>query len=421
MKTAAYNAPIIPRMLLLAPKRIVLVWFLLFAAHATGQDSADWVQPLRQLAQKISAIAGPGAVAISFDNRSSMPAADADLAQRELRSELSGLGVQPSEEANAVAAVHVTLSENNASYVWVAALAQSASDSSVAIVTSPKRQLQSGSQPANAVVIRKNLLWIQPEPILDAAWLAHTGAAPTLIVLDPDKVTLYLQQGSRWQLTQTLPIVHSRPWPRDMRGRLVLSQFHLFDVFLPGMACESTAIPPLNISCRAVDDAWPVGFDGISQRAFFNAARNYFNGTLAPGIGRQTNIPPFYSAAPLPRNNYVLWLMTGIDGNVRIADGVSQLTLSALDWGSGIASLKTSCGSGWQVLATGRGDRTDPDAVRAYEIADRTPVAVSATESFPGPITALWTQSDGAAAVAVTRNLKAGTYEAYRLAIACNQ
>jgi hypothetical protein len=100
---------------------------------------------------------------------------------------------------------------------------------------------------------------------------------------------------------------------------------------------------------------------------------------------------------------------------------VSQLTLSTLDWGSGIASLKTSCGSGWQVLATGRGDRTDPDAVRAYEIADREPVVVSAAESFPGPITALWTQSDGTAAVAVTRNLKAGTYEAYRLAIACNQ
>jgi len=93
-----------------------------------------------------------------------------------------------------------------------------------------------------------------------------------------------------------------------------------------------------------------------------------------------------------------------------------------LDWGSDLASLKTSCGAGWQVLATSS-EEGSADSVRAYEFPDRDPVAVSAAVDFPGAgvVTALWTEAKADTAIAVVRNRETGSYEAFRLAVACSQ
>jgi hypothetical protein len=72
------------------------------------------------------------------------------------------------------------------------------------------------------------------------------------------------------------------------------------------------------------------------------------------------------------------------------------------------------------VLAPGSGDAAE-DTVRAYEIPDRDPVAVSAATDLPGTITVLWTEPRGDTAIAVVRNRETGNYEAFRLALACNQ
>src|SRR5205823_14210861 len=130
---------------------------------------------------------------------------------------------------------------------------------------------------------------------------------------------------------------------------------------------------------------------------------------------------PVFWGAQLRRAVGVVGLRAGVDGALRRLDGVSNGGLRRPDWGGGIASLKSSCGSGGQVLATPPADGTSADAVRAYEVADREPLASSAPETFPGPITALWAQANGEAVTAVTHNLKEGTYEAYRLATTCKQ
>jgi hypothetical protein len=70
------------------------------------------------------------------------------------------------------------------------------------------------------------------------------------------------------------------------------------------------------------------------------------------------------------------------------------------------------------VLVTGNGDGAG-ESVTAFEIADREPVAVSQPVEFNGAITALWTDSDGTGAIAVSQNSETGRYEAYRLSIAC--
>src|SRR5262249_9887851 len=106
-------------------------------------------------------------------------------------------------------------------------------------------------------------------------------------------------------------------------------------------------------------------------------------------------------------------------GDSHLLDGVSDQILRT-KWGSDVASVKTSCSSGWQVLAT-RADDSSADSVRAYELPDRDPLAVSEAVDFPGGISALWTEAKGNTAVAVSRNLETGNYEAFRLAVACGQ
>jgi hypothetical protein len=153
--------------------------------------------------------------------------------------------------------------------------------------------------------------------------------------------------------------------------------------------------------------------------AFFAATRNFFTGALAPGVGKLKTVSKFYSAASLPRDKYVLWLFSSADGQVHMVDGVTDLT-ARLGWGGDLASVRTSCGAGWQVLATASGDAAG-DSIRAYEFPDRDPVPVSAAVEFSGEVTALWTEAKGDGAVAVVRNRETGNYEAFRLAVACTQ
>ena len=92
---------------------------------------------------------------------------------------------------------------------------------------------------------------------------------------------------------------------------------------------------------------------------------------------------------------------------------------SAIEWGSDIATVRTACGAGWQVLAPAASTEKD-DSVRAYEFPDRDPVAVSATVDLPGTLSELWTESSGDTAIAIVKNRETGNYEAFRLAMACN-
>ena len=152
--------------------------------------------------------------------------------------------------------------------------------------------------------------------------------------------------------------------------------------------------------------------------AFYAPTRNFFTGVLTSGIGKFASVPKFYSAAFLPREKYLLWLFAATDGHVHLIDGVSD-QVARFAWGSDVTTVKTACGSGWQVLATSSDG--DADSVRAYEFPDRDPVAVSAAIDFPGAITALWTEAKGDTAIAVARNRETGSYEAYRLALVCSQ
>ena len=424
------NAKLVGRAVSLrhALRVVALLSILLVAMVARA---SDWNEPEQQLARKIVAVSGPGAVALTVENRSSLSKRDNEIIQNGLRAALEGVGLRFVTTEQAAATVAVYLSENSASYVWVAEIRQGASAAAVVMVSVPRPQ---GSKTAGESVplsLRKIPLWTQADPILDVAVLEENAAPTHMAVLDAEKVALYRWQAGKWQQEQAFGIVHARPWPRDLRGRLIPGRDHLLDVYLPGIICRSGVALPLTLNCRETDDPWPLvpaggGAGSISippMGAFFAPTRNFFTGALTPGVGKFSMVSKFYSAAWLPRDKYLLWLFAATDGHVHMVDGVSDQT-ARIAWGSDLTSVKTSCGAGWQVLATSpeaNADEETGDSIRAYEFPDRDPVAVSAAIDFPGMMTALWTEAKGDTAIAVVKNRETGSYEAYRVAVVCSQ
>ncbi|HSB75600.1 MAG TPA: hypothetical protein VLC12_08120 [Terriglobales bacterium] len=390
----------------------VALGLLLMAAAARA---AEWSAPARSLAQKIVEVTGPGAVALEVSNRSSLRPAEVEQARGALVSELSALGVQVLESGQS-ATVRVTFSENARNYLWIAQVRQGAGEEKVLLVSVAGAPAGGSFGPASPISIHRTLLWSQDAPILDATLLPG-GNPQHLLVLDPKRVALFSSAGGQWRQEQQFPIAHARPWPRDLRGRIVFNNEHLFDLYLPGVVCGAVLSTPLSMACHEADDPWPLGMGSSGTRGFFSPARNFFTGVVAPPVGKQDALPAFYSAAPLPRAEYVLWALAAVDGSAHLVDGVNDLT-PKVPWGSDIAAVKSGCGSGWQILASSRNDAGD--SLRAWEILDREPAPVGTPAQFSGPLTALWSKDDGSA-VAVEHNPDTGKYDAYSLAIACHQ
>lgn len=408
MKVPGYNAP---QRMIRSNRVFSLFVALLWAAAAWAANS--WDAPSLEMAKQIAAITGPGTVSLKINNRSSISADEIPAIRKALDRELRAAGVIV-QAKNASSDVRLTLSQNAQGDLWVAEV-QEGSEIKVAMVLLPAAT-NASSATAPQMSIRSNLLYSQAEPILDAVVLG-SGSEQRLIVLEPDHLKTYTPVGGNWRLAQTFDIPHEAPLPRDLRGQIVPSSDHLFDAYLPGMVCTGTTggeTKSIAASCSNSDDPWPVA----SQKAFYNATRNYFTGVLVPGFG--TSLPPFYSAAQLITAMNTATLLADVSGQVHLFErGTHKMVVGARDWGSDIAGVRSDCGAGAQVLASAAGSGAG-DALRAYEISGREAVPASAPLRFEGTITALWPSADETSARVVIRNPEGSRYEAYSVSLACN-
>lgn len=416
MKIHRYNAHK-PQMTI-RPGARTLCWSLTFVLlFVPAVSASNWTEAERELTAQIAAVTGPGAVSLNVENRSSLAAGDVNTVTAELKAQFEAGGMRVVAAEQAAANIQLTFSENIQAYVWVARIQQGENEPAIAIVSIPRSGPLAAVRESSALEIAKIPLWSQANQILDVGVI---DSPPRLIILEPEAIVLYSRQSSgQWQQDREFAISHIRPWPRDVRGRLLLRKDHLFDAYLPGVLCSAAAGATVYVHCNESDDPWPLGGDLSSLNAFFSPTRDFFTGVLTPGIGKQKSVPAFYSAAAIARGSYVLWLFAAVDGKLHAVDGMSDLPLSETTWGSDIASVKSTCGLGWQVLATGNSDGNRPDSVRAYQFPDRDAVPVSEAVAMNGPVTALWTEASGSTAVAVVRNPRTGQYEAFRLAISC--
>src|SRR5882724_11806380 len=100
MRGAVYNSgiPNITLNFVNRAKRTALSLFFLVQlgffvlAFAASVGATDWSGPELQLARKIVAVTGPGAVELTVENRSSLGKRETDIIQNGLRSVLEGMG-----------------------------------------------------------------------------------------------------------------------------------------------------------------------------------------------------------------------------------------------------------------------------------------------------------------------------------------
>jgi len=419
---AAYNSRILG-MLTPPPSRFAgSLLFALALLFVVPSNAQNWAAAEEQLAAKIKTVSGTGSKTMTLEvmNRSSLsPAMTADI-RRNLLTQLAAAGARFVAAEQTTTLVRVSLSEDLQNYLWVAEVRQGANPPSIVMVSLPRPASFSVEPEPAAMALRKVPLWSQQERVLDIAII--DGSPERMLILDGNGLASYQLQDGQWRLEQSLPAVHSRPWPRDLRGRLVLrkEKDHPFDAYLPGVYCRGSASSPPAMPCYDSDESWPVGVDLFSLNAAFTSSRNFFSGTLSPAVGQLTTAPPFYSAAAVPRDNTAWWLLAGVDGQVHLLDGATDQVLDKVDWGSDLAAVRSGCGSGWQVLTTGSGEGRS-DVVRAFEIAGRVPVAASAPIEVGGTVTALWTESGGGSVVVVAHNFETGRYDAFRLTLTCGR
>lgn len=420
MHRTRYN----PRQQMIPSRRVLALMLAVICAAAAAchaQATASWEQPAADLAKQISAIAGPGPATLTMRNQSSLSAEELPAIQRLLERDLRGYGILISGTESATN-IRVALSENTTGGLWIAEV-QEGTEVRVAMVPvalNARVESATGSE----IMLRKTLVWQQNHPVLDAM-IVPSGATRRILLLDPDRIVSYVTTGGNWIKEQEFLIPHSRPFPRDMRGRLLAGQGHLFDAYLPSVLCTGTdSAGSLMVSCADSDDPWPLTSpveapNLAQQKAFYNATRNYFTGVLSPGFGMQ--LQPFYSSAVLPRPNGAAMLFNGIDGRILlIENNVMKPIAGARDWGSDLASIRSGCGSGAQVLVSGSG-AAPTDSVRAYDIPGREAAPVSSALAFDGQVMAIWPSNDGTAATVIVRTATGHMpYEVYSVSAFCN-
>jgi hypothetical protein len=369
---------------------LILVLFVPYMS--AGMDAAA-----RDLSRTVAAAVAHEPVSVNMKNLSALTAADTAEILRVFESELKAPGPPAAE-------VHLTISENLTQFLLVAEI-QRPAGRQVLLESwpraSPSPPTGPNANPAR-VTLEKKLLWEQDQPILDAV---QTGAAT--LVLDATRVLLI--GGS---LHQSAPITPTHAWPRDLRGRLSVSET-AFTAYLPGTICRGAAAPQLSLICQDSQDPWLLAPGAI---AAFAPDRNLFLGHIDIEPGGVHDLPPFYSAAPVGD----AWIFAAADGRARVYTHSWESAGVIDQWGSDIAAIQTACGP--RILATRPAGLAEPDAIQTYSLgsvegAEATPNPAGPALEFSGPITALW--SAGGSATAVSRDLQTGRYAAFSLAPSC--
>ncbi len=377
-----------------------------------------WAAPVRELAEKIVAhVQARSAVTVSLRNLSSLTQNDAAQVRRAIEEELRARGVQLVGADRAVDEVRLTLSENAGGYLWIAEVGHGESWE-VVMTTAPFPAVP--DRGGAGVTVRKNLVWTQPEPMLDFA-TADLPGGPVLLVLEPQRLAVYRPASGHWRRESSAPVLHSQPFSRDLRGRLLLLRDGSFNAYLPGVHCEGGTQPQLVAKCNENDDPWPLGANADGQRAIFNSSRDYFTGAVVPGLGSATKLPPFYSAALIRDQAPRVWLFSLLDGSTRLVNAGGEALDLMAGWGSDLAAVRSDCAQDPLVLTTRTGDSTRPDAVQAYEMSGGEAVEAGPSAEFAGALLSLWTTAEGNAASAISRNLRTQQYEAFTLTVVCSR
>jgi hypothetical protein len=395
-------------------------------AQNPAPAAGPWDQPAAALAAQIADLLGPGPAHLIIRNLSTISTDQIPAIRRSVEQYLQAHGVQASG-ADAANAIRLTLSEDLRERLWVAEVIEG-SETHVAMVRVPAGASREQAD-APTVTLRAQTLLTATRPVLAAL---ETGES--LIIVETDQLVVFAHSAEGWKQQDSFPILHKRPLPRDPRAVVAhASDGQGFRAALEGMACtgafEAAAQPPAwTVQCRESDDPWPIAISAGEAtaesplRAFANASRDYFTGVVTPSLG--VDLPPFYTAALIPRPAGAGLLINGIDGKVQLAEtGALKPVSGTRDWGSDFAVLPSACAAGAQIIASGSGEALT-DSLRAFSLPALEAIPSSAPFAMEGTVTALFSATDGKSVVAIVRKpavpAQPDVYEVDRVTVNCN-
>jgi len=347
------------RRLLLLPTLLLLTNSSIAVAAPVPEGSHWWDSAVDSLVAKIAGDLKPrAAISLTVKNLSSLDSAAVAGIRAALEINLQHRGFALSRPAAPGAAIDVTLSENMQDYVW-AAVIHRGDEEQVAIVSVSRSAAAPAASSEPAISLQRQIIWQQPGKILDFAVIAgDANGAIALVILEPERLVFYKNASSQSQPDRALTIAHAKPWPRDVRGKIDLEAQ---SATLPGIRCSGRFDLPETIQCSETthDEA------GLAQ-------------------------------------------LTGV--TVQISGQVVEAV-----------RLGSVCGLDSLLLASGAGDWTQPDSIRAYASADQQLAALGKPLDYAGPVLVLWPSVDRESARAVSRNLLTGMYEASIVSVSCNR
>lgn len=410
----------VPRRTFPFPVSSLVLFLLCVAGAARAQTPVD---AAAQLAGKVVAGIGPNrTVVLKVRNLSSLGTAQLAEFRRTLENELASHGMRPAQGAEGIE-VEVTVSENLRGYLAVLQV-RSPQEEAPAFVRFDRPERVSAAPPAETLQLEKQLVWEQAAPMLDFARFRDAGGTELLLLVEPGRVSLREKKDNGWRERGAASLRSDLPWPRDLRGRLLV-EGDTFWVYLPGVVCgglmAATEGASITADCRSSEDPWPLtAGPRVLAHASFAPRGNSFDGRIHPENGESRTVPPFFSAAAFELEGKTSWLLAGTDGQARLLN--SELRQDAVfdGWGSDLASVKTDCGSGWQILVTAAGEASSADSLRAVEVKEDQ-AATRAALGLSGPVTALWPGNEEGTATVITRNLETRRYEAHVVNAACRR
>ena len=347
------------RRLLLLPTLLLLTNSSIAVAAPVPQDAHWWDSAVDSLGSKIAGDLMPrAAISLTVKNLSSLDSAAVAGIRATLEINLQHRGFSLSRSTAPGTAIDVTLSENMQDYVW-AAVIHRGDEEQVAIVSVARFAAAPAATSEPAIFLQRQIIWQQPGKILDFAAVAgDANGGFALVILEPERLAFYKSASSQSQPDRAVTIAHAKPWPRDVRGKIDLEAQ---SATLPGVQCSGRFDHPETIQCSetAQDKSWLAQLAGATVQ-------------------------------------------------------ISGQDVEAVRLGS-------VCGVNSLLLASGTGDWTQPDSIRAYTLADQQLAALGKPLDYAGPVLVLWPSSDRQSARVISRNLLTGTYEASIVSVSCNR
>jgi len=397
-----------------------LICFLsiLMAGPCWADEAAN--KAARELARKVAAqIDHKKKVFVEVDDLTgALRFAELDDAKRAIETELRARGLHVVPDTSFDLKLRITLSVDNAERLWIA---DYENDGARAALIEPFEQPSFDAKPwASRTHVDRELVFSGNAPILDFACTNPPAAKDCgkVLVLYTDGVVLMDPD----QSFPRVAISHENAWPRDVRGRLKISGSD-FEVRAEGIECMGNIGHVQLSKCAPVNGPWIFAGPGEMTFAFLAPSGNWFQwAATATSNAAKVNREPFFSLAGLEIASDPAWIFAGTKGETRLVAGKNGNTLATTSaWGSELATVKTDCGTGWQILSTSRRDRTESDSIAVYEWVGNELRSLSDPLELDGTTVAMWSAEDGGPARAVVHNLKTGNYEAYLLKVGCSQ